>query len=85
MRLQHIYVTPRSSLAKEKKVVLFWQNGVANQLTFSPFLLYVFYCYITKRSIFQLICNPNLPEQNLVFLFFAILFLGVTTISMVSK
>ena len=32
-----IVVTPRSSLAKEKNAVLFWQNWVANQLTFSPF------------------------------------------------
>ena len=42
-----IVVKTRSSLAQEKNTILFWQNWVANQLTFSPFLMNVFLllCY----------------------------------------
>ena len=32
-------VTHKSSTTKEKQAILFWHNWIANQLTFSPFLI----------------------------------------------
>ena len=37
-----IVVTTRSSLAKEKNAILFWNNWVANQLAFSSLLMNVY-------------------------------------------
>ena len=39
---------PRFSKTKEKSVILFWHNWVANQLTFSPFLKNTFFVLFYK-------------------------------------
>ena len=72
LTLIHRNHTPRSGLAKEKKMQ-FYSGKIGLQISWH---LAHFYFYITKRSIFQLIWNPNMPGKNLVFSF-AILLLGV--------
>ena len=54
-----IVVTPRSSMANEKNKILFWQKWVANQLTFSPFLLNVYLLLSYKRVYFSADVQPN--------------------------
>ena len=54
-----IVVTPRSSMANEKNKILFWQNWVANQLTFSPFLLNVYLLLSYKTVYFSTDLQPN--------------------------
>ena len=46
-------------MAKEKNAILFWQNWVANQLTFGLFLINVFILFYYKTVYFSANLQPN--------------------------
>ena len=77
VRSIEIVVTPRSSMANEKNKILFWQNWVANQLTFSPFLLNVYLLLTYKMVYFSAELQPNFARIKSRFFSFAKLLLGV--------
>ena len=59
LRISAFYCTRRSCTTKEKNIIVFWHNWFANQLTFIPFLMNVFFIVMlyVNRSVF-LFC-PN--------------------------
>ena len=77
-------VTPRSSLIKEKNMIKYWHNWVANQLTFSPFDRNGFLLLFYKTIYFSADLPPNYASNLSCFFCFYQLLLGVTMISMVT-
>ena len=74
-----IVATPRSGTTKENNSILLWNNWVANQLTFSQFLMNVCYCYIAIATVYlSADFQPNYVNKTVCFSFVSMCMISMT-------